>query len=314
MTPCLSIGEAVFRSASGDTIQVDSGLYNEALVLSKSLTVNGYGVSPVLDGSGSGVVVSVSASATVTVSNFDIRNGTVGGVENFGNLTLVECWIHNNGDGIAIAFGGVSTSGVGRIERCTISGNTGDASGGIVNSGQLEVLNSTIEGNQASFAPGVLNSAGASLTMRYSTVAGNGAYGIRGTGSVDIEASIIADHGTSNCEFAVTTLGHNLEDGDSCGFVPAIGDLIGTDPLLSPLAMAGGATPTMALQLGSPAIDAGGSVGCLATDQRGVTRPIDGDDDGTATCDIGAFEFQPMVIFADGLESGDTSAWSVTLP
>ena len=78
--------------------------------------------------------------------------------------------------------------------------------------------------------------------------------------------------------------------------------------------MAGGATPTMALQVGSPAIDAGGSVGCLATDQRGVVRPIDGDDDGTATCDIGAFEFQPMVIFADGFESGDTSGWSVTVP
>jgi hypothetical protein len=304
----------VFRAVSGDTIQVAFGLYNEALVLSKSLTVIGSGVSPVLDGNGAGVVVTVSASATVTVSNFEIRNGTIGGVENFGNLTLIECWIHNNGDGIATAFGGVSTSGIGRIERCTISGNIGDASGGIANSGQLEVLNSTVEGNEASFAPGVLNSAGASLTVRYSTVAGNGAYGIRGAGAVDMEATIIAGHGTANCEFAVTTLGHNLEDGDSCGFVPAIGDLIGIDPLLQPLDMAGGATPTMALQVGSPAIDAGGIAGCLATDQRGVGRPIDGDDDGTATCDIGAFEFQPMVIFADDFESGDTSGWSVTVP
>jgi hypothetical protein len=73
-------------------------------------------------------------------------------------------------------------------------------------------------------------------------------------------------------------------------------------------------TPTMALGEGSPAIDAGASVGCPATDQRGVGRPIDGDKDGTATCDIGAFEFQPMVIFMDSFESGDTSAWSTTMP
>ena len=77
------------RAAPGDTIQVDSGLYNETLVLSQSLTVIGSGVSPVLDGTGAGVVVSVSASATVTMSNFEIRNGMIGGVENFGNLTLI---------------------------------------------------------------------------------------------------------------------------------------------------------------------------------------------------------------------------------
>jgi len=313
-TPCLTIGEAVFRATSGDTIQVASGLYNEALVLSKSLAVIGNGVSPVLDGSGAGVVVTVSASATVTVSNFEIRNGTFGGVENFGNLTLIECWIHNNGDGIATAFGGVSTSGVGLIERCTISGNIGDASGGIANSGQLEVVNSTIQSNAAAVAPGIYNPGGATLDLRYSTVAENGAYGIRGGGVVRADGSIIAGHGTANCEIAITTLGHNLEDGFSCGLSAPAGDLIGVDPLLQPLAGAGGSTPTMALGAGSPAIDSGGAVGCPATDQRGVGRPVDGDENGLAVCDIGAFEFQPGVIFKDDFESGDTSAWSVTTP
>jgi hypothetical protein len=60
----------------------------------------------------------------------------------------------------------------------------------------------------------------------------------------------------------------------------------------------GGPTQTHALISGSPAIDAGGPV-CtnadgnpLLTDQRGEARPVDGDGDGQAACDIGAFEVQ----------------------
>ena len=31
----------------------------------------------------------------------------------------------------------------------------------------------------------------------------------------------------------------------------------------------------------------------LTTDQRGATRPVDGNRDGTAACDIGAYEYDP---------------------
>ncbi len=205
-------------------------------------------------------------------------------------------------------------SGVGRIERCTVSGNFGDNSGGIANFGQLDVVNSTIQGNAAAFAPGIYNPSGAILDLRYSTVAENGTYGIRGGGTVRAEASIIALHGTANCESVIDTLGYNLEDGSSCGLSVPAGDVIGVDPMLKPLATVGGSTPTMALKAGSPAIDAGGSVGSPATDQRGLGRPIDGDEDGTPTCDIGAFELQALPFFTDDFESGDTSAWSNTVP
>jgi hypothetical protein len=69
------------------------------------------------------------------------------------------------------------------------------------------------------------------------------------------------------------------------------------DPLLGPLADHGGATLTHALLPGSPAIDAG-SLDCPgpSLDQRGAHRPADGDDNGSARCDIGSFEYASEVL------------------
>jgi hypothetical protein len=46
-------------------------------------------------------------------------------------------------------------------------------------------------------------------------------------------------------------------------------------------------TPTS----GSPAIDAGDNAACPATDYRGIARPVDGNGDGNAVCDMGAYEW-----------------------
>jgi hypothetical protein len=69
--------------------------------------------------------------------------------------------------------------------------------------------------------------------------------------------------------------------------------------LLGPLENNRGAW-THALAIYSPAIDAADPANCIAEDQRKVARPIDGNGDGVAACDIGAFEglvwvFLPVV-------------------
>jgi hypothetical protein len=53
------------------------------------------------------------------------------------------------------------------------------------------------------------------------------------------------------------------------------------------------ATQLYSLLVESPAIDNGSPTGCPATDQTGSARPVDGNGDGRALCDMGAFEYLP---------------------
>ena len=82
------------------------------------------------------------------------------------------------------------------------------------------------------------------------------------------------------------------------------------DPLLvDPLAL------DFALQRASAAVDSGDDAHAAALDVTGVNRPLDGDGDGFAVADRGAYEYVlAPALFADGFESGDTDSWSVASP
>ena len=92
-----------------------------------------------------------------------------------------------------------------------------------------------------------------------------------------------------------------LNDGGKNIFFPAgVGQNCVSTPnfvnsLLSPLAMNGGVTETMALTSGSPAIDNGKSGDCPQFDQRGAAR--------VGICDIGAYEFSGSVLSALKIDS-----------
>ena len=75
----------------------------------------------------------------------------------------------------------------------------------------------------------------------------------------------------------------------------APGDLTGTtasplDPLLGPLSVTHGPTPTHAISVTSPALDSGLAAPTVLFDLLGAPRPQDGDGAGGEAWDVGAVE------------------------
>jgi len=149
------------------------------------------------------------------------------------------------------------------------------------------------------------------MTVVNCTLSGNlatalgGGIGLGPGGAVaNLENTIIAGSTGGDCSISQGTIGtnsHNLIQDGTCS------PLLSGNPMLGPLQNNGGATLTMALLPGSPAIDAGddavlGSPLFLTTDQRGTGfSRLSGPH-----VDIGAFEFQAAPSFDTCLKDNST--------
>lgn len=197
--------------------------------------------------------------------------------------------LHKPSFGGSAYGGGIynGTNGTLTINNSTISANTaggggwwcghvpcqggggGGGGGGIANVGQLRINNSTISGNsafglQASSSGrggGVYSGYPGGMMVSNSTVSGN--RGTHGGGIYPVggfQNSIVANNSGQNSN-PVTSHGYNLSSDGTCNF-NKVGDL--NNDLLGPLQNNGGPTDTMALLLGSPAVDAGNPASCKA--------------------------------------------------
>jgi len=259
-----------------------------------------------LDGNGNSRVFSIKPEGTVVIEGVTISGGSNlvdgvgGGIYNQGTLTLMHSAVSGN---TAFIGGGILNEHWLTITDSTISSNLALEGGGLGNVGTVIFTNSTISENLA-LASGGIGNVG-TMVLTNSTVAdnesnnGDGA-GIGSVGTLILKNTLLARNVGGDCYYEETSpviINSLIEDG-SCETFPVAGILLG------PLANNGGSTLTHLLLGGSRGIDEGNNAICKNSpvnnlDQRGEIRPMDGNSDGVANCDIGAVESESSFNFED---------------
>lgn len=236
--------------------------------------------------------------------------GGVGGGGNYGTGERGGNGGFGGGGGAAGGgdyFGTAGTGGFGGGNASGANSGGGAGMGGAIfnEGGYVSISNSTLTGNSAigggngSGLGGAIFNHNGNIQILYNTISLNtAANGGRGVYNRDDSASVAATVRINNTIIAQadTTVEDFTDTGD--GITTGVGNLIGSqsgfegsystgDPKLGLLQDNGGLTQTMALGVGSPAINQGNNSYYVYVDQRGSARNI-------AIPDIGAFELRTL--------------------
>lgn len=254
--------------------------------------------------------------------------GTIADSTFTGNLTScrnpgVPDELAGTGDAGAVSLN--SDAGTFLVERNFFDNNVGYRGGALafINAGQTQVniRNNTLRANR-----GVASSGGVSFvnccyaSMRNNTFSDNrsgtdafpnqygGAFTIS-LGTLELANNIIDNggHAGSSCSytFGQVTSSHNLYSDAACALPSADPTSAVTGPMtwLGAPADRGQYVLVMPPAYGAPPIDAGDDARCPLYDARGIVRPLDGNGDGVARCDIGALESSYVDrVFGNGFE------------
>lgn len=277
--------------ASGTTIVTNSTVVGNSAdfaggVYAGPLTVKDSTISGNLADTAGGIFSNFSATLTNSTVSGNFARETAGGIF-ASRAILTGCTVSGNSAGVLDEdyadeeVGGGIFAGEATLTNCTISGNSAGNRGGGLFVNLATLVNVTLTDNSAHDGGGVFHEGNAALNVKNTIIAQN--YVDFGGSNQDVRGSFVSQ-------------GFNLiGDGTGSTGFGGSNDQVGTssnpiDPRLAPLAFNGGRTRTHALLPGSRAIDRGNNTDAPTTDQRGVSRPRDGDGDGSSLIDIGAFE------------------------
>ncbi len=247
-----------------------------------------------------GALVARFGSATLSGVDIESNSAEVGGGMYVyqGSVSvhgggLISNTASQAGGGFYVEMGGSATLESAHVVANSATNNNGG--GGYNSSGSVTMVNTTLSGNSSGYWGGGYYHGSGTTVFTYTTVAhntaaanGDGIY-FTNSGSFLVHNSIIANNGSVNCNYNLTSNDYNLEYGNTCG-LNATNDITDTDPLLDPLS---GVSDAILHPLGdgSPAIDQGSCVVGITADQRGVSRP-----EGVF-CDIGAYEWIRLKVY-----------------
>ena len=284
--------------------------------ITSQITINGNGAT-------------IERSSNPNTPKFRVVDVFGGGDLTLDAVTIKGGEASDNTTGIRGWGGGILNNNNSKLtlRNSTVTDNRASEGGGIVNyCSTLVVENSTISNNTAFMAgyggAGILNFASfcqANARVSNSTIYENQADATPGfqgrgdaisnvAGSFALKNSIIASPtrgiGSDCYGNVINSLGRNITSDNTCGF-NGNGDQVVGNLQLGALANNGGPTPTHALLVGSPAIDAVPAADCttvaglsITKDQRGTSRPQG------AACDVGAYEFKASINVANGDVAG----------
>jgi len=262
------------NSAAG--LAAGGGIYAGATVTLTRSSVSGNSAG----GYGGGIYAGATATLTSSTVGGN-RAGSGGGIFAQTTVTLTSSTVSGNSAGHS--GGGIYTFSTATLTNSTVSGNFAVTDGGGIWAVSATLLNVTVTENTAHTGGGVFHFPGGTFTVKNTLIAQN-LVDFTGT-APDVSGDF-------------TSQGHNLIGDGTGGTGFGVNfDIVGTaanpiDPRLGPLANNGGPTKTHALLAGSPAIDHGDNAGLPPTDERGAgfVRNKDGNGDGLAIVDIGAYE------------------------
>jgi CSLREA domain-containing protein len=256
--------------------------------------------------------------STIESSDAGLKGGAIyfEGATSSTPINVVDSELVGNSaadDGGAIQYGNSNAQVA--VERSSLIGNTAGAEGGgfylsapdLGPFPSVRIINSTFAGNSAVGGGGAVGLGGGrqQVFSQFSTYAGNstpaagqgGAFRTDTGGATADEVYLLSTILAGNTAAGVPAscggpaglypiANFNVASDSSCPLA-GTANLLGTDPLLAPLAANGGPTRTMGLYDTSPAIDHVPTTNCFLipmTDQRSQPRPVGG------ACDAGAFE------------------------